>query len=193
MNRSNKTIIIFTLAVPFLLMACLVSAGGPNPPTEHIEVSPEQAVQFEEVITQGLNSQDGSFAFTLSETQITSYLAYKLPDYPNPFTDIPQVILRSGQIEIYGVIQQSIFIANAKIVVTPIIDIDGKPTVEVTDADFGMFPAPDGLLTTLSSIMEESFNLTKFLDESVSVGYSIESINIDNGLITISGNTHTAP
>ena len=127
----------------------------------------------------------------LTEPQITSYLATRLQADPSlqqsdkkPLITDPQVYLRDGQMQIYGKTQQGIFTANIGILVNVGVDANGQPQIEVASADFGPFPAPEGLKDAITALVREAY--TGSLGP-VATGLRIESISIANGVMTITG------
>jgi len=171
--------------------ACQVDVGGPQPPYDPVPVSYEAAESL--ILTvESANFSDGSgpVALTLNEEQVTSYVAIKLQSQPEPFIYNPQVYLRNNQISIYGRVQKDIMTANACLVLEVRLDDSGNPHLELVSADLGTMPAPEGLLDSASSLLEEAFQFSSFLEEALSAGYKVESIYIANGMITISTSKH---
>jgi hypothetical protein len=101
-----------------------------------------------------------------------------------PLITNPQVYLRDGQMQIYGKTQQGIFAANIGIIVSVGVDEAGQPKIEIVSADFGPFPAPEGLKDAISAIIREAY--TGSLGP-VATGLRIETIVIANGVMTITG------
>src|SRR5512145_710015 len=185
---------LFLLTLTLTSLACTVFVGGPDysslPP---IPVSAEAAASIQDEIRRAIESgaQTGVITVNLTEPQITSYLAARMQTDPSlqqsdkkPLIVNPQVYLRDGQMQIYGKTQQGIFAANIGIVVTVGVDANGEPLIEVTSADFGPFPAPEGLKDTITAMVREAY--TGSLGP-VATGLRIESISTANGVMTITG------
>ena len=77
-----------------------------------------------------------------------------------------------------------IFIANVLVALDVSVDELGQPRIEIATADFGPFPAPDGLKQSLTAIITEAY--TGSLGP-VATGFRLESIEIANGLMTVTG------
>jgi hypothetical protein len=107
-----------------------------------------------------------------------------LQEDQQPFFTDPQVYLRDGQMQIYGKTRQGIFYANIGIILTAGIDELGKPKIEVVSADFGPFPAPEGINEAVTLFLEEAFTGSF---GPVATGLRIETISIANGIMTITG------
>ena len=185
---------LFVLSLVLTSLACTVFVGGPDysslPP---IPVSGEAAESIKEELRRAFEAgaQTGVITINLTEPQITSYLAVRMQTDPSlqqsdkkPLITDPQVYLRDGQMQIYGKTQQRLFAANIGIIVQVGVDADGKPQIEITSADFGPFPAPEGLKNAITAMIEEAY--TGSLGP-VATGLRIETISIANGIMTITG------
>jgi len=185
---------LFLLSLVITSLACTIFVGGPDysslPP---IPVSAEAAESIKEELRRAFEAgaQTGVITINITEPQITSYLAARMQTDPSlqqsdkkPLIPDPQVYLRDGQMQIYGKTQQGIFAANIGIIIQVGVDADGKPLIEITSADFGPFPAPEGLKNALTAMIEEAY--TGSLGP-VATGLRIETIAIANGVMTITG------
>jgi len=185
---------LFLLSLVITSLACTIFVGGPDysnlPP---IPVSAEAAESIKEELRRAFEAgaQTGVVTINITEPQITSYLAARLQTDPSlqqsdkkPLMTDPQVYLRDGQMQIYGKTQQGIFTANIAIIVTMGVDANGQPLIEITSADFGPFPAPEGLKDAITAMVKEAY--TGSLGP-VATGLRIETISIANGVMTITG------
>src|SRR5215216_7653365 len=187
---------LLLLTLVLTSLACTVFVGGPDysslPP---IPVSAEAAASIQDEIKRAVEAaaQTGTGVITvnLTEPQITSFLAARLQSDPSlqqsdkkPLITDPQVYLRDGQMQIYGKTQQGIFTANIAIIVTMGVDPSGKPQIDVVSADFGPFPAPEGLKDAITAMVREAY--TGSLGP-VATGLRIETISIANGVMTVTG------
>jgi hypothetical protein len=185
---------LFLLSLVLTTLACTIFVGGPDysslPP---IPVSAEAAESIKEELRRAVEAaaQTGVITVNLTEPQVTSYLAARMQTDPSlqqsdkkPLIVDPQVYLRDGQMQIYGKTQQGIFAANIGIIVTVGVDANGEPLIDVTSADFGPFPAPEGLKDAITAMVREAY--TGSLGP-VATGLRIESISTANGVMTITG------
>ena len=186
MKLKNNYIRITILALTFSSFACTIFVGGPKYPSTPIAVSTEALGDFEQQVQAAKTSSalNGILTLTINETQITSLLASKLDSQPEPFIQNPQVYLRDGEIQVYGQALQANIKANVRIVLTASLDPEGKPIIKVISTDFGPFPAPQGLNETVTSFIDQAF--TGAIGPAAT-GLRIESINISDGFMTISG------
>ena len=194
MNRNSIALPFFLLTLLAASLACTVFVGGPDyPDLPAIPVSPEAVDSLKEEIKRAFEegATTGVVTITITEPQITSYLALRMETDPNlqqsdqkPLIAEPQVYLRDGQMQIYGKTQQGIFAANIGVIVSMGVDETGQPKIEIVSADFGPFPAPKGLNDAITAMIKEAY--TGSLGP-VATGLRIQTIAIADGLMTITG------
>ena len=194
MKQTKYAYQIFITTLILTSLACTIFVGGPDfstlPP---IPVSAEAAESIKEEMRRAFEAglETGVVTFNLTEPQITSYLALRLQTDQalqqtdrTPLITDPQVYLRDGQMQIYGKTQQGIFAANIGIIVSVGVDEVGQPKIEIVSADFGPFPAPEGIKDAITALIREAY--TGSLGP-VATGLRIETIAIANGLMTVTG------
>ena len=135
--------------------------GGPdysNLPTVPVSTEYAQSIQDEVQRAFQEGSQTGTITFSLTEQQLTSFIAERLQSDPRlqrngqPLITDPQVYLRDGQMKIYGKTQQGMFTANIGFIVNVGVDENGQPKVDIASADFGPLPAPAGLRDSIAAM-----------------------------------------
>lgn len=183
----NQNRIRLFLSVLFLsTLACSVFVGGPDYPEERIPISAEAVqslkAQIEEAMLTG--AQTGAVTLQITEEQLTSAMAFKTASQENPLLTDPQVHLREGQMRIYGRVRRGYFNANVLIVLSVSVDEQNKPKIEVLSADFGPFPAPEGLKQSITTIVTEAY--TGSLGPAAT-GFRLETISIADGIMILSG------
>jgi hypothetical protein len=160
--------------------------GGPEYPEGAIPVSAEAVeslrTQIQAAVLAGAES--GTVTLQISEQQITSYIAFRLAAQENPLLQSPQVYLRDGRMQIYGKVVRGYFIANVLVELNVSVDEQGQPRIEIANADFGPFPAPEGLKQSLTALITEAY--TGSLGP-VATGFRLETISIANSLMTVTG------
>jgi len=185
----TKTLFLpfFLIVLLFMSLACTIFVGGPDYPAESVPFSMDEVqnmrTQIEQAFTAG--AETGVVTLQITESQLTSYIALKMQDQPNPpFTD-PQVLLRDGQLKMYGKINRGMFAANISITTNISVDpATAQPKIEIAEADFGPFPAPEGLNTAISAVIGEAFTGSV---GPVAIGFRLESITIADGIMTMTG------
>jgi hypothetical protein len=194
MKQTKYALPIFLITLILTSLACTIFVGGPDFSTlTPIPVSVEAAESIKAEIKRAFEAglTTGVVTFNITEPQITSYLALRLQTDQalqqtdkTPLIRDPQVYLRDGQMQIYGKTKQGMFTANIGIIVSMGVDENGQPKIEIVSADFGPFPAPEGLKNALTAMIREAY--TGSLGP-VATGLRIETIVIANGVMTVSG------
>jgi len=170
-----------------------MNVGGPDYsslPTVPVSTEYAQSIQDEVQRAFQAGAQTGTITLNLTEQQLTSYIAEKLQTDPRlqrngqPLLTDPQVYLRDGQMKIYGKSQQGPFAANIGIVINVGVDENGQPKVEIASADFGPLPAPEGLRDSVAAMIREAYMGSL---GPVATGLRIETIQIADGVMTVSG------
>src|SRR5512134_2315176 len=194
MRIKTRGFSLFLLSLVLTTLACTIFVGGPDYSSlPSIPVSAEAAESIKEELRRAFEAaaQTGVVTINITEPQITSYLAARLQTDPGlqqsdkkPLMTDPQVYLRDGQMQIYGKSQRGIFAANIGIIVQVGVDAEGQPLIEIVSADFGPFPAPEGLKSAITAMVKEAY--TGSLGP-VATGLRIESISTGNGVMTITG------
>lgn len=178
---------LFIALLVFASLACSIFVGGPDYPEQTIPASGDEAQSMREQLEQALltGAETGIVSLQITESQLTSFMADKMAQQANPpFTD-PQVFLRNGQMQLYGKITRGWFTANMLIVMNVSVDeASGQPKIEIASADFGPFPAPEGINAAMTAIVSEAFTGTL---GPVAVGFRLETITITDGVMTLTG------
>ena len=191
--KKKQPLLLFFVTLVLTSLACTVFVGGPDySDRTPIPVSSDAAESLKEEIKRAFEAgaTTGEVTFNITETQITSVLALRLQTDQNlqqdskPLITDPQVYLRDGQMRIYGKTQQGMFTANIGIIVSVGIDENGKPKIEIVSADFGPFPAPEGINSAISAMVEEAYAGSV---GPVATGLRIQTISIADGIMTVSG------
>jgi hypothetical protein len=186
MNRTKPVFLLSILSLALASLACTVFVGGPDYPSTPIPISTEAVANLEQQVqsAQTAAAESGLITITITETQATSLLAAKLNEQADPFLSEPQVSLRNGEIQVYGKATQGNLQANVRIVLSATLDPEGKPLINVTSADFGPLPAPEGLNNTISAFISQAFTGSF---GPAATGLRLENITIADGVMTLSG------
>jgi hypothetical protein len=187
MKTKSFSLYFFFIILLVTSMACTIFVGGPDYPAQTVPVSTEEVQSMQSQVEQAMTAgaETGIVTLQITESQLTSYIALKMQEQTNPPFTEPQILLRNGQIQMFGKIDRAIFAAN--MVITMNVSIDpttGLPKIEIASADFGPFPAPEGLNAAISAIIEEAF--TGSLGP-VAIGFRLETITIADGIMTMTG------
>jgi hypothetical protein len=143
-----------------------------------------QSVETQVADAIATSTQTGSLRLEFTEAELASYLSAKLAAETNPILSDPQVVLQNGSMTVYGQAESGMFQASVGITMRFQVDAEGKPLIEITQADFGPLPAPQGLKNGISSLLQEA--LTGAIGPAA-IGFRLERIEIVNGTMTITG------
>jgi len=184
MNNTSRIILLSLLSLLFI-GACQIFPGWPKPPDEKIPVSETEAQTVLDTWESVFSSdQTGLVSITLTEAQLTSAIDHYLSKQETPLMTEPQVFLRDAKIDLYGKINQGLLSANVRITLSATIDENGKPELNIVDADFGPLPMPESLLNVASKLVDES--VTGVIGPMITK-FRAETIEANNGLLIISG------
>jgi hypothetical protein len=186
LTSSRHTIAIAALFVLLSILACQVDLGGPNPPGEPIATQAEAARTLTHMWQTAVidAATTGRVFVLLNEMQLTSLLAQRMQASENPAMIDPQVFLRRNAIQIYGITERGPFKASLLFGVTPVIDVEGELSLDLTTAEFGPIPAPSAVKETVSAILTEAFTGTI---GSLATGIRLTTIAISDGEMAIVG------
>lgn len=167
-------------------IACQLQLGGPTAP-DIPAIAPSDTTQpLDQAWDSALEAaeQTGEVQFIVNESQLNAFLGQRLEAGAAPFLMQPEVYLRQGQIQIYGVTTQAGVEARVHLAIAPILDSDGRLGFEIASADFGPLPAPDALKDAISKVLSEAMTGTL---ASFAMGVQVTSIAISDGQMAIVG------
>lgn len=177
---------ILLIALAAATLACDLSVGGPTPPGSPIPVSTEAAGELTTLWSAAATTipKGGEVSVTLTEAQLTSFVALRLQDQPDaPLKDI-QVFLRDGKIQLFGNAQAGNVKTTALVVIGVSVTESGSVLFKAEKADFGPLPVPSALLDSLSTTLNEAFtgNIG-----STATGLKVTGLLIADGQMAITG------
>lgn len=178
-------VILFTLTAASL--ACNLPANGSNPtPTMAPVQSTDDLQQLEDDLQATLENpgQNSEVSITITQQQLNSFIAAKLAEQSDPVIKNPQVVLTNGVMEVYGQVNQSGITADTKIVLTPSVDAEGNPNLDILSFEVGPFSAPDALNDRVETMID---NLVAGYIASTEGKFTLISITIGEGTMTVTG------
>jgi hypothetical protein len=187
MKPKRNFLTFFIASLLLSTLACSIFIGGPEYPSELVPASADEVSTMQTQIAQSFldGAQSGVVTFQITEKQLTSYLALKIQGQVDPPFTEPQILLRNGQMQMYGKVNQGYFTAN--MLITMNIGIDpttGQPSITIASADFGPVDAPEGINNAISTVIDEAFTGSF---GPVATGLRIETLSIADGVMTITG------
>ena len=167
-------------------LACSVFIGGPKLPDPPIVGSPDAFQTLQADIQQAMAASltDGTLRLSITQEQLTAFLAARLAAQDDSVITNPQVALGEQEMTIYGRTRIWIFEANLAFAAQFSIDQGGQPKITVSHAELGPLPMPRALQDTIAATIDEA--LTGYFGP-VAIGFRLESIDIASGVMMISG------
>ena len=158
--------------------------GAPQRPGEEIRASDVTGKEAKASLENALPQPGSLSSTTLSEAQLTSWLAMEMKNSPDlPLSDV-QIFLRDGKIQIWGKVTGSANSTAALVVGNIIIDSNKNPVIGIESVQIGKQKIPNVLVSQMESWLNQL--LTEEINQQVP-GLQIMNIKVTNGLITISG------
>ena len=157
--------------------------GAPERPGAEIFPSDAVALEGKTALENALPQPGSLNTATLTEQQITSWLAMEMANNPDlPLKNV-QIYLRDGQVQVWGMVEGADNSTSALVIGKINLDSNGIPSFEIDSLQIGQQMIPDILLSQAESWLNEL--IAKKIDEQVP-GLKIMNINISSGLITMS-------
>ncbi len=158
--------------------------GAPERPGSEIVVSEKAALEAKALLENALPQPGSLSSITITEQQVTSWLAMEMKNNPDlPLSDV-QVYLRNGKVQIWGIVDSGENSTAALIEGTIGIDGNKRPRFEIKSMQIGQQTIPsllaDQLESWLNQMLTENINATM-------PGLELMNVNVTNGLITVSG------
>jgi hypothetical protein len=169
-------LIVFIVAT----LACQIS-GGPKPP-RILSISLSESKAFEQALTNvQVNLQTGFVTITLTETQVSSYIAYNLKDDFSKYIRDPMVIFEPNQVHIYGTYMGESIQLDGRIIFEVAV-INNTPKLNLISAEFGPIPVPSPILKALTDQLDKE--VAKALTKNTTE-YLVDTITVATGVLTI--------
>lgn len=183
-RRAQSVFIILGACLSLATFACQLQLGGPKPPSAPAETPAEASTPLEQAWASAVDAagQTGEISLTIDEAQLNGLVQEKLEAEVNPTILQPQVFLRQGQIQLYGISTQGPVRARIHVSIQPKADAEGRVQFEIPAAEFGPFPAPQALKDAVSRSISELFAGTL---GPLAVGFRVISVDISDGQMAI--------
>jgi uncharacterized protein YpmS len=183
-----KQIRTFFLILVLFSLACQMPIRAAQQEQEQtpIPVATEAAGQLEDQMATAAAEleQTGQVTVTISEAQLTAFVAEQLSANGGDVLTDPQVKLRNGKIEVTGKASVGFLTADAIVILQPYAE-QGKLRLSIEEAKFGAVPIPDATLDTLTNTLNQN------LDNFTTVNgreFWLETVTVEDGFMTLSGN-----
>lgn len=165
-------------------LACQLQLGGPRPPAPPVEIPSDASTRLKQVWDTAVASAGptGEVSFSIDEPLLNGLVRQQLAIGEDAPILQPQVYLRQGQIQVYGLSTQGLVQARVRLSIRPLVNSDGQLVFDIPSAEFGPLPAPEALKQAAPDSMNEVFNGTF---GPLAAGIRVSSIVIDEGQMAI--------
>jgi uncharacterized protein YpmS len=179
-KKIQITILISVLILSAL--ACNLPAAAKKAAVKVVPTIPaaEQQQLQDQLATQVSEAMSGvPVTIELTESQLTSLINLQTPNIKDAQLSNIQVTLDNNQIQIGGDAATNGISGKVNIVLAIASDAEGKPTITVTSATLGGFPLPEGVLSTISTTIDQA------LQGQTGQGFVIQSMTISDHKLII--------
>lgn len=157
--------------------------GAPERPGNTITPADSAGLEAKREFQTGLPKAGSLSSMSLTELQLTSWLAMGTKSVPDlPFSDV-QVFLRDDKIQLWSMVNFESKSTSALVLLTPSVDENRQPSVQIESIQIGSKMVPE----IVTSQVESWFN--DMLESKITTdfeGLKIMKISINSGMITIS-------
>ena len=158
--------------------------GAPERPGDRILTSDSAGMEAKSMLADSLPQPGTMTSVTITEQQITSWIAMEMKNNPDlPLNDI-QVYLRDGKVQIWGMVTGSENSTSALIVGELAIDANKYPYFKIESMQIGQQVVPGMFVSQMEAWLNQS--LSDAISSQVP-GLELMSIKVTSGLITVSG------
>ena len=158
--------------------------GAPERPGDTILTSDSAGIQAKSMLENNLPQPGTMTTVTITEQQLTSWIAMEMKGNPDlPFKEI-QVYLRDGKVQIWGMVDGGENSTSALIVGELTVDAKKYPHFKIESMQIGQQVIPGVLVTQMESWLNQS--LSDQISKQVP-GLALVSVKVTSGLVTISG------
>jgi len=179
-------LLLSLISVVLATLSCTIDVGGPEPPGASIPIDPGTGDQVRQTWLSALQSAagGGEVQVLLNESQLTGFLADRFANQDRPLLSNPQVYLRQGAIQIFGIAERAMLKGSVLISVRPEITDLGEIRFDVSEANIGPVPAPAALRESISALLTEAFTGSI---GTLATGIRINALVIADGEMAIVG------
>jgi hypothetical protein len=158
--------------------------GAPERPGAEIMVSEKAGTEAKSLVEKNFYQPGALNSVSITEQQVTSWLAMGMSKTPDlPLSDV-QVYLRNSKVQIWGMVNGTEESTSALIVGTVSIDNDKQPIFKIESLQIGQQVVPNLLLTQVENWVNQS--IQDAIEKNMP-GLELMNVNVTSGMITISG------
>jgi uncharacterized protein YpmS len=156
---SSKMIVALAiLAIAAQALCCGTGLGGSQPP--YTVAPPDEPSDHLQEQVKTIEAEDaGEFVVTITEEEMTALVVQTLEEMKDPPpVSRPQVLFRSGRVELYGTIHATDSTDVPGMLAFTLDVQDGDVLVTVEEIDVGPLPVPDSFVETATQDLNEALD-----------------------------------
>lgn len=158
--------------------------GAPERPGDRILTSDSAGLEAKSMLENSLPQPGTMTTVTITERQLTSWIAMELKNNPDlPLNEI-QVYLRDGKVQIWGMVNGNEDSTSALVVGELSIDDNKYPYFKIESMQIGQQVIPGIFVSQMETWLNQS--LSEAINKQAS-GLALVSLKVTSGLITVSG------
>ena len=186
-NLKKKPLILLVGILVLTAVSCrLIPASISESPAVQEDFT-DQTINEVETLLEDIQQQSGTFAFTITEEEMASYLNLKISEnQAQPQVEDLDVEFQNNEIKLSGdVLVQNLGIkVPAELILAAKVDEIGQLYFEFISVSVGNMDLPASMEESISTTVTEVMN-SKFANYLS--GFKIETVYVDAGMLTISG------
>lgn len=158
--------------------------GAPERPGDRIATSDSSGIEARAILWESLPQPGTMTTVTITEQQLSSWLAMEMKNNPDlPLEDI-QVYLRDGKVQVWGMVMGRENSTSALVVGELTINANRHPHFEIESMQIGQQVVPGALLSQMEAWLNQS--LGDQINKQAP-GLALVSVKVTSGLVTVSG------
>ncbi len=158
--------------------------NAPKRPGDSIVTSEVLGKEARVILKNGLPQPGTMTSITITEQQITSWLALEMKNSPDlPISDV-QIYLRDGAVQIWGMVNGKDNATSALAVCELTVNAKKLPQIKIESLQIGGATAPNLLIAPMENWLNQA--LVKAIEEEAP-GLQLVNLKVTNGLLTASG------
>ncbi|MBI2332942.1 MAG: hypothetical protein HYU84_12430 [Chloroflexi bacterium] len=158
--------------------------GAPERPGDKIITSDTAGIEARSMLENSLPQPGTMTTVTITERQLTSWIAMEMKNNPDlPLNEV-QVYLRDGTVQIWGMVNGSDNSTSALVVGELAIDANKYPYFKIESMQIGQQVVPGMFISQMEAWLNQALSAGI---ESQASGLELVSLKVTSGLITVSG------
>ena len=158
--------------------------GAPDRPGDAIVASDVSGAELKTMVEKSLPQPGTMTSVTITEQQLTSWVAMEMKNNPDlPLSDV-QIYLRDGKVQIWGMVTGSDASTSALVVGELSIDANKLPYFKIESMQIGQQNVPGIFVSQMETWLNQALGDAILKNAP---GLQLVSLKVTNGLITVSG------